>query len=293
MARRLITLYYDVVNRTLRSSDGFEIDEANIPYIHYREQCLVNLTLVTDSDLTAYTELSATDTFSATVNNKFNDSTLMVKTQNANINLAGDWGTAGGTADVAQGQISIRLDANTTVFDSVMGELEEYLTTKFELQQYDASSLLIGVYQFTFRCRAIQDEAGATSPNTPSNYYTKSQADTLFMTRVFDNPLTITNNATTDIVLGAVATYRRFIVSGVIDNGTEFNSVEFIITHDGTNGYVQHTQYDDTGTLLADDELSVTASVNGANLELELTLTSFASNLDFIYEVYGMAEVSS
>ena len=164
MSKRVIVIRYDVTNDVLRDAEGFEVTEENRPFINFKEKPLVNLYLVTDESLTAYTGLDGTEGYSASVDSDFDhDTVLMCKTEASGINLAGDWEQNSiGTADPTQGEFSIRLDANNTNYDTKIGTTQEKAAAKLELLATSGAGDVEGVFRFPFRCFNIQDDEGQT-----------------------------------------------------------------------------------------------------------------------------------
>jgi len=295
MAYRVVNLYYDVQDRLLRDSEGSQLNSFYFPYINYKEKVLLNIRLVTDSSNTAYTSIAGTDTFTASVNNLFGDSAnLLCKTLDANVNKAGDW--AGGTADPTLGQVSVRLDAENTnysdKFVSAGATTEELTNSKFELKIYDAGGNLVSALRFPYYVFNLQDDDGETPPAPISNYYTKAQNDAQDLQRVFDTQTTLTDDAVTNIALGTVADYRRWKVEGIIDDGTNYNTIVFNVSHNGTLVYVGTEQDADSGALLAETEMTIAGQINGVNAELNITLASLGNNLTFVYEIHAIVAIS-
>jgi len=171
--RRLITIYWDVVNECHRNSAGEKIRKDQYPFINYREKPIANLYLVTDDSLTSYAELNATYTFSAAIDDDFDHSTnLMCKTDNDEINITGDWeGDSANTPSTAAGEFSIRLDADTTQYRDKIGTNQEKNNTKLEVKCYDTTSGdLWAVFRMPFRCYNIIDDGSATPTGRVSNY---------------------------------------------------------------------------------------------------------------------------
>ena len=169
--RRLIQIWYDVNAEVLRySPSGNEVRLASLPHITFRETPLVNLQLVTDSDLTAYTGLPAGLTYEAAIDSAFVSSALMCKTLTSGINVAGDWGAAAGTADPTAGQISIRLNGNTTGFQSKIGSDAELMSTKLEVQAQGAGDIIFQVFVMPFRTFNLINSDGAEPAEYSENF---------------------------------------------------------------------------------------------------------------------------
>ncbi len=125
MNRRIVDLWYDVENRMLITENGTSQEAAPTPYVFFKENILIRLRLmkydVTTSAYIAYTDLAATDVFSFALDDDYDyTSELWIKENNSSINVAGDW-ESGGTADPTLGEISIRIDMNTTSIESALG----------------------------------------------------------------------------------------------------------------------------------------------------------------------------
>lgn len=159
MSRPRISVYYDVTSRVLRNSAGNPLRRESFPYITFRSRPIVNLTLVTDSSGTAYSSLVSTQTFEAVLDNVFASTSLMCKTNNSGINQAGDWG-ADGTADISLGQISIRLNAYTTSFQTKISSYRELPSTSLELTVKAADNTIDSVFNFSFRAFGLMNDSG-------------------------------------------------------------------------------------------------------------------------------------
>jgi len=160
---RVINIRYDVEHDTLRDADGNALRSQDAPYIMFREKPLVNLLLVTDEDLTAYTQIGdAAETYSAALDFDFDhDTDVMAKAINADINKASEWLQDGGadTADPAAGQFSFYLSANTSRYQTVIAATGEKQNTRLELQAWDPNVLILAV-RFDFRALNIMDDNG-------------------------------------------------------------------------------------------------------------------------------------
>ena len=165
--KRLFVVYYDVVNKTLRSSDGNAIGKNDKPYIVFREAPLMNLYLVIDDQNTPYAEFDGTEVFSASIDNNFDhDDTVMVKTDNTGINVSGDWKQDSvGDADPEAGEFSINLSANTTSFQTKIGSSQSLRDAFFELLAFDGGTgELLAAFQMDIVARNILDDDGTSPP---------------------------------------------------------------------------------------------------------------------------------
>ncbi len=167
--KRIFTVWYDVVNKVIRGSDGSELGKNDYPYIVFREKPLMNLHLVTDDQLTAYADFEGDEVFSAAIDDDFDHSdAVMCKSDNTQINISGDWGgDSSGDASSENGEFSIRLDANTTSFQTKIGTNKELRTAYFELLAFDGSDgTMIASFQMEFNTRNILDDEGTSPPVT-------------------------------------------------------------------------------------------------------------------------------
>ena len=171
--RRKIALWYDVNARILRQSpSGEPLRVGNYPWVTFREKPIVNLTLVTDATLTPYTGLvGGTLNMEAAVDYDFRSSLLMCKTLNAGFQQAGDWGS-GGTADLALGQVSVRLNANTTGFQSKIGNRDRLLTTRLEVlvMDTDEGDELAQRLEMPFEVQNIVNDSGTVPEEMSQNF---------------------------------------------------------------------------------------------------------------------------
>lgn len=161
MSRRVQPVYWDVVNQKLYDSTSAAIRAERVPYIIFREKIIVELHLVTDSALTPYTEQSDSWTYTASLDSDYDHTTaVMCKTLDADINKAGDWSPdSSGQATASEGEFSIRLDADTSSFQSKVGTLPEVRGTLLELLGWDGTTLVSAI-RFRFRALNIIDDNG-------------------------------------------------------------------------------------------------------------------------------------
>lgn len=167
--KRLIEVYYNITEDTLLDASGNELRTVDYPKINYKEQPLLNLQLVIDNELTPYTDLTASHVLSVAIDSDFDHSTdLMCKTVASGINQPGDWwmggdSSGGGTADITQGQVSVRLDANNANYQTKIASSEEKKNTKLELQA-TIGGILEQVLRFSFKCKNLIDDLGIVPP---------------------------------------------------------------------------------------------------------------------------------
>ena len=190
---RQIEIYYDVDNDILRDEDGNQINSQLYPFIYFEENAIAQVQLQ-NADGTDYTKLSGTYSVSATIDNDFDaDDDALCKTLNANINVAGDW-KSGGNANIANGEISIRLDADNTNYETKIGSSKK-LNAFLEIQVRDSGDdSLTAVFEFPYECRNLRDQTGTVPPSPTSNYYTKTEADAIVDGRVEKTGDTMSGN---------------------------------------------------------------------------------------------------
>jgi len=210
---QILDIWWDVPNKTHRNSSGAAIADATLlPSIIYQQSLLVRIRLVTDGDLTPYTEFGdATLVYSSALDNDFDDATApLVYVDSTAFNQAGDW-EGGGTADPALGQFSFVMDANTTEFDTRIGTQASLSDTLLELLGREVSTSLVSAIRFPFISKNIL-YSGSTTPAPPtSDYYTKSEGDARYQIR--DG----------DAVVGNLA---EFTIAGTtIDSGISSSTV--------------------------------------------------------------------
>ncbi len=113
-------------------------------------------------------------------------SPLMFKTENDGINVEGDW-EGGSTADPWNGQFSIRVNADTIGYFAKIGsdeELPAYRPARFELQALDFEGILQARIHFRVKASNLVDTGSKQSPPLPKLFYTKTENDAKFMTKV-------------------------------------------------------------------------------------------------------------
>jgi len=181
MAKRIIDIYFNVLTKRHQNSSGEALAEADYPSIQYTEKPLVRCNLVIDNSNTPFTDLAGTETFSAAIDNDFSHADdPMCKTLNANINVGGDW-SAGGTADPTQGQVSVRLDADNTAYQTAIASSKRLRGCWFEIKALEAGTGdLIASFLMPFKCYNILDDAGSVPPAPTEDYYTKTESDARF-----------------------------------------------------------------------------------------------------------------
>ncbi len=158
---RTITLYWDVLRKRYYSAAGVLASSGEYPFLYYRESVLVNLQLVTDSSLTPLDSLGdSAETYSVALDDDWDHSdTVMCKTSDGGINLAGEWELdSTGLADPAQGQFSFVLSGNTTSFRDKIGTSRGKTNTVLELQVWSGGVLVFNT-QLPFYTYNIVDDS--------------------------------------------------------------------------------------------------------------------------------------
>jgi len=168
MSERLLQIYYDVTAKVLRDSLGNELRVSRIPSITFKENVMVNLQLVTDSDMAKYTGLEASNVFTADLDNAFVGSNVMCRTLNEGFNSADNWGIAQDEqASAVLGQLSFVLNANTTTYQSKIGTDAEEPNVRLQVRADTTADVLVDVFQMEFRALNILGDGGAI-PDTTS-----------------------------------------------------------------------------------------------------------------------------
>lgn len=170
MARRVIDLYYDVNQKLLRNSSGKVLSSLLYPHVTRLEDVLFRVRLVTNANLTAYTGISASDTITATidVDRAIDESDeFMAYAGASSVNVDGDWvGDSSGDdqASVAEGEITIRMDMDTSRAATVFSTKEAVLNGVLEIRVQDGSSSganSFHLYQIPVVLRNSQSIVGA------------------------------------------------------------------------------------------------------------------------------------
>jgi len=167
--RRLISVFYDVNAQVLMDSAGNQLMMNYLPSISFREKIVLNLSLVTDSDLTPYDKLDSDNTFEAAIDYAFQSSQLMIKTLNSGVNQTGSWNYTQ-NPDVTVGQISALLNASTTGFETKIGTKASLATTKLELKIFDANNNLFGRYEFPFVTKGLISDSDVIPDEETENF---------------------------------------------------------------------------------------------------------------------------
>lgn len=168
--KRIIDIWYDVVNEILYDSNGVALRDQSHPRTYFREKSIINLRLLTDNANTPLSRFDGSETFSAAVDSDFDhDTDVMCKTLDANINQSGDWAADSSTqADSTIGEFSIVLDANTATYETKIGVAGELKNTLLELKAYDGADV-IAVYRIPIRCFNLVDDDGIAAPTLPED----------------------------------------------------------------------------------------------------------------------------
>jgi hypothetical protein len=139
--------------KILVSESGSSQQQAADPFVFYKENVLFRIRLLEYDDDTsayvAYTELAADDTFSFAVADDYDFTTeLYAKSNNNLCNVSGDW-ESGGTADPSLGQISIRVNFNTTAIETAIGTSANIPDNIAEIQiRPSGQSFISGAFSF-------------------------------------------------------------------------------------------------------------------------------------------------
>jgi len=179
--RRLITIYWDVVNLVHYDSSGNTLNARDYPFMFYKENPLVNVLLVTDSSLTpldTLNELPSAHVFSIAVDDDFDhSSTVLCKTVDADVNVPGEWTLdSNGNANVADGEFSFTLDANTSEFQTAISD-DQKKDGWLEILVLDSvGGNVVAAFQIPFILRNIIDPEGASVTGLADSTFVMGQA---------------------------------------------------------------------------------------------------------------------
>ena len=209
------------------------------------------------------------------------DSTPMCRTLDANID----------STDAGSGVVDVTIDANTSTFLAAVGTRSTLRPTHFDVSGYDAGTRKIWYAKFEITAVNSLDPSGGVPPDPTGNYYTKTESDARYPQIAGGTEVTLTDDATTNVTLGASADYRAFRVFAMVDDGTSFAPYEVVVYHDGTSAYVENLP-DTIG-----DDLSATmsfdADISGGNVRLNITMASHGSNPKLVYRILSIIPVST
>jgi len=150
---RTFDVYWNVINRIHYDSTGTGLNRGLHPYVSFRENPIMTLHLVTDSDLTVYSAFDGAAGWQASTDSDFDAATgVMTKTVNANITKTGS------------GVWTIPLNADNTDYQTKISTNEELRDTQFEFQSLDGSGVVIGAIRMPFRCFGIIDDNNSVPP---------------------------------------------------------------------------------------------------------------------------------
>jgi len=164
-------MYYDVNACVLRDSSGNVLPRSQFASLRYRELSLINLQLVTGSDMADYTSLAGDTVFEASVDNSFASASLMCKTLDAGINVTGDWKSSSSLqADPTAGEISIKINADTTGFRDTIGTNAEVPSTKLGVKAYNLNSEMIDAWIMDIRAVNLVGDNSALPTGVSDNF---------------------------------------------------------------------------------------------------------------------------
>jgi len=278
MARRPIDIYYDVINRVLRDASGNVLRKEKYEGMSYKENILLRLNLVKDASLTAYTEISPSATFEATVDDDFLSSDApMVGTLNADINLVADWASV----NVATGKLCIRLNGFTTPYKTKISSLEELSNTKFEIRVVEGG-IYTGKFRFPFRCYGTLADDGTTPPEPAEDFYTKTESDSRYEQIQKGTQFLLANTGSNSYELANKNEIRSVRLVLLVQDATLATLVRYSINvmHDGTSAWGSEETEVFKGSEPAG--LVFAYSVSGSSLAITVTNNS-GGTLYFTY----------
>ena len=247
-----------------------------------------------------------------------------IQADSSYFNQANEWwtGSAFATADITLGQISFALNASTSDFNTRLGTSSEGANTRTQIQFLEASTAeMFLITQFTFRTLNKYSTTPLSLDVVGVDAWTKTQADARYVIKAsswtngnlieFDasgnasdsginvssiladtyTETTLTDDATTDITLGAIATYRAFVIEWVITLGA--NSMEGVtrVVHNGTIATVV-TEYQFIGTELKTFDFEA-ADISGANARWNVTATAVGGGAKMQYRIVTKKPVTT
>lgn len=172
MARRVIDVYWDVNEGLYRSASGKVLSSLRWPTITYLEDVLFRIRLVTNGALAQYTGIESGAAITATLDvdrGISSSSGFIAYAPIANVNVDGDWvGDSSGDdqADESVGEITVRIDTDTsraaTVFSTDEGVLYGWLELRVE-DSASSGALVFHTYQMPVILRNSLNVAGAAS----------------------------------------------------------------------------------------------------------------------------------
>jgi hypothetical protein len=224
--RRIIALRYNIGKRSLVDANNVELQSDNYPSVTYKEYPVIFIDFL-NTDGTAYTGFTDMMVFSASIDNNFNHAdTLMSKTYNAEINVAGDRDDL----SVATGKLSIQVNANTTEFGTKLGtspDIDAMFELKAHLAAYIDGTLQafpVFVARFPIVCLNMLDIDNLPDPTEPADgsYYNTTEVDALLagkVSKIGTSDIEITDDdkglIQVDRVTGTA--YRLVISNGTIE----------------------------------------------------------------------------
>lgn len=228
-------------------------------------------------------------------------------------------------AGYATGVYTGELNADNVVYNDVLGTSSSISSCIFEHNVYQ-SGVPITTFRITFECNGRIHRLN-TNPSSPSADY--SATDSRYVKRdldadyslkstlsgtelayiddggtakhtttqdiadlagsTTDSQVTITGSATTNINIGASATYRAVYMLLTIQDGTNYNFINAMVVHDGTNASVTTSRVNEPARLT---DVSFTADISGGNLRLNV-VNANVSNYTCRYSIEKQLTVTT
>lgn len=243
---------------------------------------------------------------------------LMVRVENDQFNIAGDWSET----DLTAGKICCRINCNTDEADARLGD-ESSIKPYIEVTKY-TSGIQSPILQDKCQFLNIVNDDGPAPASTDPLYRTASAQDSIDNTKadkvsgatannlasldssgnLLDSGVgvsdlvtdsytetTLTDDSDNFITLGAAATFRGFVVEWIITLGVNSMEGRTNVIHDGTDAQAQ-SEYQYLPADISGIDLDI-ADINSGNVRLNVKCTSVGGGPKIQYRILTSKPVTT
>ncbi|MCK5127538.1 MAG: hypothetical protein KAR42_14880 [candidate division Zixibacteria bacterium] len=209
---------------------------------------------------------------------------LMIRSGNAKFNISGDWDDL----DVVNGKISVRLQCASQECLDALGD-EQSINPFCEINKFYSGTESVLAHhnvQFWNRVDNLAPEPGQVDP-----LYRTADAQDSIDNLKFDikgkTEVTLTDEATTNIILETLTNVSAVKVIAAVDDGTNYEFHDILVIHDGTNADLAD-RFAVQGSRITG--LSWTADINSGNLRLNAIVTGVGGDLTCKYRIIAIED---
>lgn len=195
---------------------------------------------------------------------------------------------------IANGEMSFYVNANTVDFYNRLGTEDEVINTTMQIQllRPTTAEYFERLELLYFICKNRYFGGDYSLELTVTNYYSKAEINAIvagLASLISNSQVSLADNSTINIELGAQGTYRRFVIDVSIDDGTNYKTLIISVKHNGTTAYLSfvHEDNDDYTGLTLDADLS------GGSVRLNITATAHGAESKVVYGIIKQTAVST